>query len=269
MKCIGPRLADPAAPRHCTRRSHHSAVCSTSLQLNSALQPHRRCGSHAPHHSAIILVVIYLNTGDSPGLQRTAAEVTPEVCSHCTRGLHRPATAAAAARGRTRSCAANAAIFPGHRRREGAGAKAPARAPPPPPPPPPPPSPRRRRRPSARTCRARRGTRRRSRRGRTCVPASIDWKGMRSHGTGVRGERRPIEYIMPKYCDPTPRAGPFRRSSGWRASTSTRPGWRRAGWRARAPLGNRSLLVRRAHLDGAMEYLTIHLSHRPPFPTHR
>ena len=46
-------------------------------------------------------------------------------------------------------------------------------------------------------------------------PASLSTpptvKGVRCHGTGVRGDcvATELEYIMPKYCDPTPRAGPF------------------------------------------------------------
>ena len=79
---------------------------------------------------------------------------------------------------------------------------------------------------------------------------------MRGHGTGVRGDcvATELEYIMPKYCDPTPRAGPFPSLERLASVDVHSAGLAQGGMAELVRLmGNRSLLVRRAHLDAAME----------------
>ena len=103
---------------------------------------------------------------------------------------------------------------------------------------------------------------------------SIDWKGVRGHGTGVRGDcvATELEYIMPKYCDPTPRAGPFPSLERLASVDVHSAGLAQGGMAELVRLmGNRSLLVRRAQLDAAPWSLTpdrIHLTHRASH-THR
>ena len=88
---------------------------------------------------------------------------------------------------------------------------------------------------------------------------SIDWKGVRGHGTGVRGDcvATELEYIMPKYCDPTPRAGPFPSLERLASVDVHSAGLAQGGMAELVRLmGNRSLLVRRAQLDAALWSLT-------------
>ena len=73
---------------------------------------------------------------------------------------------------------------------------------------------------------------------------------MRGHGTGVRGDcvATELEYIMPKYCDPTPRAGPFPSLERLASVDVHSAGLAQGGMAELVRLmGNRSLLVRRAH----------------------
>ena len=95
---------------------------------------------------------------------------------------------------------------------------------------------------------------------------------MRGHGTGVRGDcvATELEYIMPKYCDPTPRSRPFPSLERLASVDVHSAGLAQGGMAELVHLmGNRSLLVRRAQLDSAIygaSHLTAYLSHRPQFP---
>ena len=79
---------------------------------------------------------------------------------------------------------------------------------------------------------------------------NIDWAGGGVRGDCVAGE---LEYIMPKYCDPTPRAGPFPSLERLASVDVHSAGLAQGGMAELVRLmGNRSLLVRRAHLDAAI-----------------
>ena len=217
----------------------------------------------------VILVVIYLNTGESPSLERTAAEVTPRGAAPTAlragfTNLPPPPPPLVAARG----------LAPPHPRfRDIVVEKAPARQPP---------KPTAAAEPEAAptsfctdlSCATRHTAKEPSWADLTFQP-SIDWKGVRGHGTGVRGDcvATELEYIMPKYCDPTPRAGPFPSLERLASVDVHSAGLAQGGMAELVRLmGNRSLLVRRAQFDAAPWSLTpdrIHLSHRPHFPMHR
>ena len=149
----------------------------------------------------VILVVIYLNTGESPSLERTAAEVTPRGAAPTAlragfTNLPPPPPPLVAARG----------LAPPHPRfRDIVVEKAPARQPP---------KPAAAAEPEAAptsfctdlSCATRHTAKEPAWADLTFQP-SIDWKGVRGHGTGVRGDcvATELEYIMPKYCSPSVR----------------------------------------------------------------
>ena len=216
----------------------------------------------------VILVVIYLNTGESPSLERTAAEVTPRGAAPTAlragfTDLPPPPPPLVAARG----------LAPPHPRfRDIVVEKAPARQPP---------KPAAAAEPEAAptsfctdlSCATRHTAKEPAWADLTFQP-SIDWKGVRGHGTGVRGDcvATELEYIMPKYCDPTPRAGPFPSLERLASVDVHSAGLAQGGMAELVRLmGNRSLLVRRAQFDaapwsltGPHTSLTAHTSH-----THR
>ena len=217
----------------------------------------------------VLLVIIYLNTGgESPGLERVATQVTPRGAAPTAlragfTNLPPPPPPLVAARG----------LAPPHPRfRDIVVEKAPARQPP---------KPAAAAEPEAAptsfctdlSCATRHTAKEPSWADLTFQP-SIDWKGVRGHGTGVRGDcvATELEYIMPKYCDPTPRAGPFPSLERLASVDVHSAGLAQGGMAELVRLmGNRSLLVRRAQFDAAPWSLTpdrIHLTHRTSH-THR